>query len=186
MMIHGIDPVELATPRLLLRPYRDDDAPGHFAAARESLATVGRWMSWCHAEYKPEDSLAWVRKTQLAWRDGEEFEFAIFDPGGRYLGGAGINQIHALHNFANLGYWIRESAQRRGYAVEAARAVAWFGFDTLALTRIEIVAAEGNESSRRVARKVGAREECLALNRLVIHGAPHASAVHSLVPGDLD
>jgi RimJ/RimL family protein N-acetyltransferase len=142
-------------------------------------------MPWCHAQYQSADSEGWVRFAQRAWKDGIEYAFAVFDRDDRFVGGAGINQIHPLHQFANLGYWIRESRQREGLAVEAARAVAAFGFDTLLLTRLEIVAAEGNIPSRRVAEKVGAAFECLARNRLVIHGVPHCSAVYSLVPGDL-
>lgn len=184
-MIPGIDPVVLSTPRLVLRPYADEHADGQHAAAVESMATVGRWMTWCHPAYRREDGLAWIRKMQRAWQDGEEFAFAVFDGEARFVGSAGINQIHPLHGFANLGYWIRESAQRRGYAVEAVRAVARFGFDALKLTRLEIVVAEGNEASRRVALRAGARPEGVARNRLVIHGALHAAAIHSLVPGDL-
>jgi hypothetical protein len=33
-----------------------------------------------------------------------------------------------------------------------------------------------------VAEKVGAQFECIARNRLVIHGVPVAAAVHSFVP----
>ncbi len=184
-MIPGIAAAELATPRLLLRPYRDEDAPHIHAAARESMATVGRWMPWCHEGYRLEDSIAWVRATRLAWLDGGEFAFAIFVRGGGYAGGVGFNQIHPMHNFANLGYWLRETQQGHGYAAEAALAAARFGFGTLGLSRIEIVAAQGNQASRRVACRIGAREECLARNRLLIHGVLHAAAVHSLVPGDL-
>jgi RimJ/RimL family protein N-acetyltransferase len=142
-------------------------------------------MPWCHEGFTLDDSLAWARKTQRSWQDGEAFEFAIFDRQGGYVGGAGVNQIHALHNYANLGYWIRESRQRQGFAAEAVRAAAAFGFGPLNLTRIEIVAAEGNGPSRRVALKAGALFEGMARNRLVIHGVPRDSAVYSLVPDDL-
>jgi ribosomal-protein-serine acetyltransferase len=184
-MRREVEPVELETPRLRLLPYRDAFAPELYTAARESIATVGRWMPWCHAQYEPSDSLEWARHAQSAWKEGGEYAFALFDRDGRFVGGAGINQIHALHNFANLGYWIRESRQRQGFATEAVRAVAAFAFGTLGLTRVEIVAAEANEASRRVALKAGAAFECLARNRLVIRGVPHRSAVHSLVPDDL-
>ncbi|MBL0142014.1 MAG: GNAT family N-acetyltransferase [Betaproteobacteria bacterium] len=180
-----IEPAELETPRLVLRPYCDAYAKELHAAARESVATVGAWMPWCHAGYTEDDSTAWVRKARLAWRNGEEFAFAMFDRTGRYAGGAGLNNFNALHNLANLGYWIRESRQREGLAVESTIALAKFGFQVLGLTRIEIVAAEGNRPSRRVAQKAGATFECLARNRLVIHGVPVVAAVHSLVPGDI-
>ncbi len=139
-------------------------------------------MPWCHAGYTQAESIAWIEKTQGFWQSGEAYEFAIFDLANGYVGGAGLNQFNRVHNLANLGYWVRQSRQRHGLATAAARALAKFGFETLRLTRLEIVAASENSPSRRVAEKVGAQFECLARNRLVIHGAPHTAAVHSLVP----
>jgi RimJ/RimL family protein N-acetyltransferase len=177
-----IPPVELSSEQVLLRPYRAEDASVVFAAATESIDTVGRWMPWCHAGYTEAESSAWIEKAQAMWQGGEAFEFAMFDSANEYVGGAGINQFNHLHNLANLGYWVRQSRQRHGLATAAVRILAKFGFETLGLTRIEIVAASENSPSRRVAEKAGAQFECLARNRLVIHGAPLAAAVHSLVP----
>jgi RimJ/RimL family protein N-acetyltransferase len=141
-------------------------------------------MPWCHAGYTEADSIAWIEKCQLMWQSGEAYEFAMFDLANEYVGGAGFNQFNRLHNVANLGYWVRQSRQRRGLAVAAVRLVAKFGFEALGLTRIEIVTASENTPSRRVAEKAGAQFECLARNRLVIHGVPRVAAVHSLVPSD--
>ena len=177
-----IPPSELSSERLLLRPYRAEDIGVVFAAATESIDTVGRWMPWCHAGYTEAESSAWVEKARAMWQDGEAYEFAMFDSAIEYVGGAGINQFNRLHNLANLGYWVRQSRQRRGLATAAVQILAKFGFETLGLTRIEIVAASENAPSRRVAEKAGAQFECLARNRLVIHGTPLDAAVHSLVP----
>ena len=165
-----------------MRPYRDEDAPLLFAAAVESAETVGRWMPWCHAQYAPEDSAVWVKKSQTSWHTGEEYSFALFDHVGKYVGGVGLNHFNRDHNIANLGYWVRQSRQRQGFATDAVRCLAKFGFETLALTRIEIVAASDNHASRRVAEKCGAEFECLARNRLVIGSVPVTAAVYSLIP----
>ena len=177
-----IPPFELSSEQVLLRPYRAEDVGVVFAAATESIDTVGRWMPWCHAGYTEAESSAWIEKAQAMWQSGEAYEFASFDSANEFVGGAGINQFNHLHNLANLGYWVRQSRQRRGLATAAVRVLAKFGFETLGLTRIEIVAASDNGPSRRVAESAGAQFECLARNRLVIHGAPLAAAVYSLVP----
>jgi RimJ/RimL family protein N-acetyltransferase len=65
------------------------------------------------------------------------------------------------------------------------RRVVRFGLEDAQFQRIEIVAAEDNVASRRVAERAGATFECVARNRLLIHGVPTAAAVHSFVPGDL-
>jgi len=175
-------PVELLANRVRLRPYRPADAGAVFAATVESFGTVGRWMAWCHAGYAENEAVTWVEKCAAMWQAGEAYEFGIFDADGRYVGGAGINDINRLNNLANLGYWIRQSRQGEGLATEAVRRLVRFGFETVGLTRIEIVAAVDNGGSRRVAEKSGATLECIARNRLVVGGRPVAAAVHSLTP----
>ena len=67
-------------------------------------------------------------------------------------------------------------SQRNGIAVGTVRLLAHFGFATIGLTRIEIIAAEDNVASRRVALKSGATFECLARNRLLVHDRPVTAA----------
>ena len=116
--------------------------------------------------------------------DGVAFDVGVFSPDGRVLyGGVAINQIRREDNLGNLGYWIRQSRQRRGIAAGAASMMACHGFHGLGLTRIEVVAAEGNLASRAVAEKIGAQFECIARNRLILNGRPIAAAVYSMIPG---
>ncbi|HUG23373.1 GNAT family N-acetyltransferase [Piscinibacter sp.] len=169
--------------RLYLRPFEHTDAPDFAAAARESVATVGRWMPWCHAAYSEAEAHAWFDACHRGSAERSAFEFGIFEAQtDRLLGGAGLNQLDMQHNLCNLGYWVRESMQRRGIATRTARALSELGFRELGLTRIEIVAAQGNEASCSVARKAGALFEGVARNRLVIGGTPVPASVFSLVP----
>jgi ribosomal-protein-serine acetyltransferase len=174
---------ELQSHSLCLRPFRDEDAEAFAEAARESVATVGRWMPWCHAAYSAAEARAWFASCAATRLDASAFEFGVFAADGRQLlGGAGLNQFNRQHRFCNLGYWVRESSQRQGVATAAIGMLANFGFVRLGLTRVEIVVAEGNEASSGVAKKAGARFECLARNRLTIAGAPVNAAVFSLIP----
>jgi RimJ/RimL family protein N-acetyltransferase len=177
-----IAPVEVAGEGVVLRPYGPRDASLALAAIRESMDSVGRWMPWCHADYDAHDSAAWIDKCQASWRRGDAYEFAIFDGAQRYVGGVGLNQIDHVNNRSNLGYWIRASRQGQGFAPAAARCAVAFGFETVRLTRIEIVAACDNFASCRVAEKLGALREGMARNRLVLAGKPVAAFVYSLVP----
>ena len=122
--------VELSSDLVTLRPYRDEDAALLFAAAIESIESVGRWMPWCHPDYAESDSITWVKKAQESWRSGDEYGFALFDRAGRFAGGAGLNQFNRDHKLANLGYWVRQSRQGHGIAVSAVRCLARFGLAT--------------------------------------------------------
>lgn len=104
------------------------------------------------------------------------------DDGLDYVGNAGLNQFNRAYHFCNLGYWVRASAQRQGAGLAAIRALARFAFEALGQARVEIVVADGNLPSLALARRAGAVHECLARNRLTLHGRPVAAHVLSLVP----
>ncbi|MDE2248527.1 MAG: GNAT family N-acetyltransferase [Xanthomonadaceae bacterium] len=177
---------ELADDRLRLRPWRQDDAPALVAAARESTASVGRWLPWCHAGYGPDDAREWIAACESGWRGGKCFAFAIFDArSGALLGGIGLNQLNAEHRSANLGYWIRQGCQGHGFATAAVRLVARFGFRRLGLLRAEIVVLPQNLPSRRTAEKSGARFEGIARHRLRSGERARHAAVYALVEADL-
>ncbi len=59
-----------------------------------------------------------------------------------------------------------------------------FAFENLNINRLEIVVAEGNLPSQRVAEKSGAFREGLLRQRLLIHGQPHDAFMFSFIPSD--
>lgn len=177
----------LAANSFVLRPYQAGDAAEMSAAVRESMQTVGRWMSWAKPDFSAYDALCWFEYCSQARAAGSAHEFGIFAADGSFVGGCGLNQFNSLNKFCNLGYWIRESRQREGAATAAVWALRDLGLRSLAQARIEIVVAEGNTPSVAVARKAGATYECLARNRLQLHGNPVAAHVFSMVqPGNME
>jgi RimJ/RimL family protein N-acetyltransferase len=175
----------LPAGRFILREFRPDDAPEFAAAVRESMATVGEWMSWARADFSERDALDWFGYCDSSRANGTAHEFGIFTAeSGGFIGGAGLNHVNTLHQFCNLGYWVRASALRQGAALAAAQALARYGFEQLGQARIEIVVADGNGASQALARKAGAVHECLARNRLQLHGRAVAAHVFALVPED--
>jgi RimJ/RimL family protein N-acetyltransferase len=185
-MADPVDPnIELFADGLRLRPYRVTDADALIGAVCESIDCLGQWLSWCPPNYGRKEAQAWIAHCANAWRRREEFAFAVFDAhGGEYLGGVGLNQPNRVHNFMNLGYWIRTSRQRSGLASRAARRLAEFGFAQLGLTRIEIVMPVTHVASERTAARVGATFEGVGRNRLLLHGRPVDASMYALVPPD--
>ncbi|HSI51288.1 MAG TPA: GNAT family N-acetyltransferase [Ideonella sp.] len=179
--------MNLPNSPFLFRPFVAADAPSFTAAVRESTATVGQWMPWAHAAYADADALAWFAHCEQVRADGSGHEFGIFDAAsGTLVGGCGLNQFNTINGFCNLGYWVRESWQRRGAASAAVQALSRFAFDELQLGRVEIVVAEHNTPSLAVAERAGALRECLARNRLKLNGRFANAFVLSLVPGAPD
>lgn len=172
---------------ILVRPLELTDEQSLFEAVRESIAEVSLWLGWCHENYSIEETREFLRSRADKSQGDEWYSFGVFDrnDGGRFLGGVGLNFINRMHQFGNLGYWVRTSAAGKGVASRASRLVARFGFEELGLHRIEILAAVSNIASQRVAEKVGAAREGVLRNRLLIRGEPQEAVMFSLVPEDL-
>ena len=171
---------------LILRPLTDEDAPRFVAAVRGSVDTVGAWMDWCHPDYTEDEALAWIALARSNIEARKAFDIGIFSADESvFCGGVGVNQIDWRNQVGNVGYWVRSGVQGQGIATRAAMRMIRFGFEELGLNRLEIVAAETNLPSRRTAERVGGLFECLARNRLMLHGRPLTGAVYSLVPSGL-
>jgi ribosomal-protein-serine acetyltransferase len=169
-----------------IRPYRQSDVPLLLEAVQESMKELHEWLPWCHPQYNIHDSTEFMTTREEEWRNGEHYSFVIYArANGFFLGGVGINFINHVHNFANLGYWVRTRATRHGVATAAVRLAAEFAFNELKFSRLEIVAGLNNKASQRVAEKVGALREGLLRRRLLLYGEPQDAVLFSLIPDDL-
>jgi len=170
----------METREIRIRRYGIEDAPALYEAARESAGEVFPWLPWCHPAYSENESAEWIAAGITLAEEGSEYNFAILDLSGRYLGGCGLNQINRIHRIANLGYWVRTSAVGRGVATAAVEQLARFAFAETDLVRLEIVCALGNEASRRVAEKAGATREGVLRDRLLLHDEPRDAVMYSI------
>ncbi|MBV7260970.1 GNAT family N-acetyltransferase [Photobacterium sp. WH77] len=176
----------LTTPRLYLRPYKIADVDDNLSAVLESQPDLKPWVEWCHDGYDQQDAHAWLSASQMNWKIDNGYELAIFTRrDDKFLGTVCLNNLSQLTNSAELGYWIRSSCHRQGYATEAIVALARFAFDTLALTRLEIVVHITNTPSQKTAERTGALFESLSRNRIYTHGKACDGMVYSLIPQDL-
>src|SRR5205823_3985241 len=157
---------------IIVRPLRSEDAEALYEAVRESIAEVSPWLAWCHENYSIEESREFLRSRTAKSQGDEWYNFGIFDRANeqRFLGGVGLNFINRVHQFGNLGYWVRTSATGHNVASNGGRLVAQFGFEELGLHRIEILAAIPNVASQRVAEKIGAVREGVQRKRLLMRG----------------
>lgn len=157
----------LRSDQFLFRPLHPDDAPEFVEAVRESAPGLGIWMPWAHAGYGLAEAQEWIGYCREQWEQRSSHEFGIFDAAtGVFVGACGLNQFNRLHQWCNLGYWVRASVHRRGVATQAIQTLAHYGLRELSLGRVEIVVGVGNSASLGAARKAGAHEEGIARNRL--------------------
>jgi RimJ/RimL family protein N-acetyltransferase len=168
-------------PSVVLRPPALADVPAIYAAVDESRAELSAWMPWCTPSYGEAGVVTFVENSATDRQVGRAYEFGIFEPNGSFLGNCGLNSISSENKLANLGYWIRSSRARQGFATSAVLELARWAFVHTDLNRLEIVVALANVASQRVAERAGALREGTLRKRLVLGGQSHDAAVYSIV-----
>ena len=145
------------TGRLLLRPWQSGDAEDVRRACADP--TIQRWLPLPHP-YTLADAVHWVTEEgHRARRSGEGLQSAVTERStGRVVGSCGLRVDTGPRSAAEIGYWVAPWARGRGYAAEATGGLCAWAF-AHGTSRVEVVAAVGNEASQRVALAAGFRRE---------------------------
>src|SRR3990172_2765746 len=162
-----------------LRPFHREDAAPLYEAVCESLADLRPRMAWAHESYMEASAREFVALARARWEEGTLFAFAI-TRADEIVGGCTLSGLNPVNRFCNLGYWVRSSQHGHGFAGHAAKLAARFGFEHVGLVRAEIVIAQGNTQSMRVAEKIGAHYEGKLLNRMVVGSSIYDAHMYSL------
>jgi len=168
---------------ILLRPFRFADSNQLYCAVQESLKELKPWMSWATDGYTEMTAREYITIARARWDEHTFYAFAI-TRGEEILGACTLSSIHPIYHFCNLGYWVRTSCHGLGIAGRAAKLAARFAFEHVGLIRVEIVIAVGNQASIRVAEKIGAHDEGILSNRMVIGKSIYDAHMYSLLPSD--
>jgi RimJ/RimL family protein N-acetyltransferase len=149
-------PEWLETPRLLLRRPVAADAPAIFARYA-SDPEVTRLLGWArHREVA--DTEAFVTWSDLEWATRGAGPYLAFEPGGRLVGGTGL-EVEAAWR-ASTGYVLARDAWGRGYATELARAMAGAAL-AAGFRRVAALCHASHRASARVLEKAGFEREGL-------------------------
>jgi RimJ/RimL family protein N-acetyltransferase len=140
-------------------------------------------MSWATDEYSERSAREYITIARARWEEHTFYGFAI-TRGDDFLGACTLSSIHPIYHFCNLGYWVRTSCRGQGIAGRAAKLTARFAFEHLGLVRVEIVIGVENHASLRVAQKIGAHDEGILLNRMVVGTSIYDAHMYSLLPSD--
>ncbi|MDP9368711.1 MAG: GNAT family N-acetyltransferase [Chloroflexota bacterium] len=177
-------PDELRSKRLVLRPYRAEDAEAHFTAVDESRDHLRPWVAWVDTFASIDDARDYYLRCAANWLLRTDLTLGIFEAeSGRYLGGAGFHELDWDLRAFEIGYWIRTTASGHGYVSEAVRLLVALAFGHLDARRLELRCDPRNEPSRRVAERVGfVLEGRLRHNSLASDGQPADTLVFALLP----
>ena len=181
-------PSELRGSRVLLRPYRGDDAEQVFAAIDESRDHLRPWVNWVDNNRTVDEVRDYCIRSQASWLLRTELVLGIFDVvSGRYLGGTGLLDPDWELRAFEIGYWLRVSAVGHGYATESIRLLADFALSRLQARRVTLRCDARNDASRRVAERAGFVLESRLRNVLMApDGSVSDDLVYAVVPEDYE
>ncbi len=177
---------ELRGERVLVRPYREDDAAALYEAVAESREHIRPWLPFADEHQTVEESLAVIRHFISNWLVREEMTVALFDAQtGQYAGGSGLHPRNWEIGFFEIGYWVRKSAEGKGYISEAVKLLTDYAFASLQANRVMIRCDARNNRSAAVPRRLGFVEEALLRNdSIATDGTIRSTLVFSLTPDD--
>ncbi len=177
---------ELRGERVLVRPYRLEDAEALRAAVDESREHLRPWLPFADAHQTIEESRDWIAHRMADWLLRGDFGMTIWElASGRYLGGIGLHPRDWTIRYFEIGFWLRASAEGHGYVTEAARLVIDFAARGLGANRLEIRCDARNTRSAAVAERLGfTREAELRNNMRAPDGSLRTTLVYGLTPAD--
>jgi RimJ/RimL family protein N-acetyltransferase len=149
----------LETPRLILRPFKDEDLEPFLAYRSDPL--ISRYQGW-ELPYTRQMALDFVEEMKNAepgnrWR---WYQFALeLRLDGVMIGDCGFHLLEADRRQAEIGFTIAYKYQGFGYGSEAVIRVLDYLFEEMELHRVQATCDPENLSSVRLLERVGFRRE---------------------------
>jgi RimJ/RimL family protein N-acetyltransferase len=156
-------PERLHTQRLLLRPFEMEDAPALHEALLESLGELREhlwFLPWVAEVQTLESATVRCRKARANFLLRSDLAYLAFDTASaRLVASFGLHRTDWSVPKTEVGYWVRKSEMRKGYALEGVNALTHWALGTLKATRVALVTDALNTGSRAVAERAGFRLE---------------------------
>jgi RimJ/RimL family protein N-acetyltransferase len=148
-------PLPLQTERLVIRPYREDDA----TALHEVFGSpeVMKWTPSPASKDVAETAQRLVRTMAFTARQPPGFGLWALETKdtSEFLGQVGLFPVEGKGPEVEVAYELAPRVWGHGYATEAARALIAYGFAEMGLRRVVALILPDNARSRNVASKCG-------------------------------
>lgn len=181
-------PSRIETPRLFIRPCMPGDGSDVWKAISESRSELKPWLPFARKEQTFEEIEAGVRESYAEFIKKTDIRLHIYlKETNEFIGSTGLHRIDWDVPKVEIGYWLHTKHTKKGYIVEAVRALTRFALNDLSCKRVEIRCDVRNTSSRKVPERLGFELEGILRNdHLDENGFDgRDTCVYSLVPGDL-
>jgi RimJ/RimL family protein N-acetyltransferase len=173
-------PAFFETERLVVRPFRPDDAVP-FAAYRAD-PHVARYQSWSDYTIEQAHELVASLQDDQPGTPGEWFQLAIeVRATGALAGDLALHVDADEPRQAEVGFTLDPGHQGQGYATEALTAYLGWLFGSLRLHRVIAITDARNVSAQALLERVGFRQEAHFVDNIFFKGAWGSEHLHAVL-----
>ena len=176
------NPINLLTARLRLRPLATSDAGAMFAIFSDTRV-MRYWSSapWTSIDQAHE----MIARDATALAAGEHLRLGIETIcDAKVIGHCSLFNFNAQCQRCDIGYGMSFDAWGHGYMHEALTAVLNYGFNELALNRVEADIDPRNSASAKTLERLGFQNEGFLRERWVVEGEVSDSGIYGLLRRD--
>lgn len=172
----------LETERFLLRKISMDDTDDMYEYSKQKRVT--EFLTWSPHPDK-EYTFDYLAYLQNRYKSGDFFDWAIIcKDSGKMIGTCGFTRFLFADNGAEIGYVLNPDYHGKGITTEVVGRIIKYGFENLALERIEGKFMVENEASRRVMEKNGMIFEGVRRRGMLIKGIYRNIGICAIVKSD--
>ncbi|HEX8939007.1 MAG TPA: GNAT family protein [Candidatus Limnocylindrales bacterium] len=177
----AVEPVTLEGRVVRLEPLSEAHLDGLAQVAFDPTL----WALTIARIHRPEDLRAWLRRAIEAREAGTELPFVTVErSSGRPIGSSRYLNIDRRNRHLEIGWtWVASAWQRTAVNSEAKLLMLEHAFERLGCHRVEFKTDSRNEASRRALLRIGARQEGIFRNHVVM---PDGRLRHSVYFSILD
>lgn len=147
----------LETQRLILRPFRAEDAE---SCVRNWAADPDIYRYISQQARTPQDVSQWLSTAEQAYASLETYYWAITETiHGEVIGEIFVDDFSDRNGWCELDWKIGKAYWGNGYAAEAATVVLHYLFNEVGFHRVQAKCCIDNSASERVMQKVGMSKE---------------------------
>jgi ribosomal-protein-alanine N-acetyltransferase len=169
----------LETPRLRLRKLTMRDANDVFEYA--SMPEVSKHVTWDYHR-TVADSMAFLKSILLQYENGIPSPWGIvYKELNKLIGTGGFHNWNLEHRRAEVGYAISSRYWNKGIMTETLKRMLRFGFEAMALNRIEALCKIENAASEKVMQKCGMKYEGTLRKQMFVKGDYQDLKIYSIL-----
>jgi len=175
----AVEPVTLEGKFIRLEPL----SMAHYEQLCEAGSDPEIWRWTTSTGFSPDDMRVYIQ-TALRWQaEGHALPFATIETSSsQAVGSTRFGNIDKNHHRVEIGWtWIHPQWQRTPVNTEAKYLMLRHAFEILGCIRVELKTDVLNERSRQAILRIGAKQEGIFRNHMIINGRVRDSVYFSII-----